>query len=217
MASERTTQTQTVQQAATNSDGEAPWADLEVAIPNDRDHASLVSLVECALIELTHEQVGAVVVTHQVCGDEPHAVRRRRRRRQAVPEAALRRPVGLAQDHRSSRDRSRRTRHPAHSVGSLTAGTHTRSSSQRAGHVHREAGSGTPDSITDTLNQHSGPVLAQCWLTTFQNSCPQPRPPPCSSTTLPLSAIAIRDRTDTAGCSCLSAPQAVQRATMSAA
>ncbi|MCF2208345.1 hypothetical protein KVP02_11880, partial [Halobacterium salinarum] len=64
MASERTTQTQTVQQAATNSDGEAPWADLEVAIPNDRDHASLVALVECALIELTHEHVGAVVVTH---------------------------------------------------------------------------------------------------------------------------------------------------------
>jgi len=68
MASERTTQTQTVQQAATNSDGEAPWADLEVAIPNDRDHASLVALVECALIELTHEHVGAVVVTHQVRG-----------------------------------------------------------------------------------------------------------------------------------------------------
>jgi len=49
MALERTTQTQTVQQAATNSDGKAPWADLEVTIPSDRDHASLVALVECAL------------------------------------------------------------------------------------------------------------------------------------------------------------------------
>jgi len=68
MASERTTQTQTVQQAATNSDGEAPWADLEVTIPTDRDHASLVALVECVLVELTHEHVGAVVVTHQVRG-----------------------------------------------------------------------------------------------------------------------------------------------------
>ena len=68
MASERTTQTQTVQQAATNSDGKAPWADLEVAIPNDRDHASLVALVECALVEVTHEQVGAVVVAQQVWG-----------------------------------------------------------------------------------------------------------------------------------------------------
>ena len=68
MASEHTTQTQTVQQVATNSDGEAPWTDLEVAIPSDRDHASLVALVECALVELTHEQVGAVVVTQQVWG-----------------------------------------------------------------------------------------------------------------------------------------------------
>jgi len=68
MASERTTQTQTVQQAATNSDGEAPWADLEVAIPSDRNHASLVALVECVLVELTHEQVGPVVVAQQVWG-----------------------------------------------------------------------------------------------------------------------------------------------------
>jgi len=66
MASERTTQTQTVQQAATNSDRKAPWADLQVAIPNDRDHASLVALVECALVELTHEAVGAVFVSRQV-------------------------------------------------------------------------------------------------------------------------------------------------------
>ncbi|RLM62602.1 hypothetical protein [Halorubrum sp. Atlit-26R] len=68
MASERTTQTQTVQQAATNSDGEAPWANLEVTIPSGRDHASLVALVECALVELTHEHVGAVVVAQQVWG-----------------------------------------------------------------------------------------------------------------------------------------------------
>jgi len=175
MASERTTQTQTVQQAATNSDGEAPWADLEVAIPSDRNHASLVALVECVLVELTHEQVGASSSPSR-CGDETYAVRRRRRRRRAVSEAALRQPAWLARDYRSSRDRSRRAHHQSHSVGSLTAGAHTRSSSQRAKHVHREASSGTPDSITDTLNQHSGPVLAQCWLTTFQNSCPQPPP-----------------------------------------
>jgi len=216
MALERTTQTQTVQQAATNSDGKAPWADLEVAIPSDRDHASLVALVECALVELTHEQVGAVVVAQQVWG------RNVRSTSPSTTSASSSRSgtstAGLAGTRPPfSRDRSRRAHHQSHSVGSLTAGAHTRSSSQRAKHVHREASSGTPDSITDTLNQHSGPVLAQCWLTTFQNSCPQPRPPPCSSTTLPLSAIAIRDRTDTAGCSCLSAPQAVQRATMSAA
>jgi len=68
MASERTIQTQTVQQAATNSDGKAPWADLDVVIPSNRDHASLVALVECALVELTHEHVGAVVVAQQVWG-----------------------------------------------------------------------------------------------------------------------------------------------------
>lgn len=68
MASERTTQIDTTDYATTTPDSEAPWSDLEVAIPNDRDHASLVALVECALIELTHEHVGAVVVTHQVRG-----------------------------------------------------------------------------------------------------------------------------------------------------
>ncbi len=31
--------------------------------PDERDQASLVALVECALVELTHEHVGAVVVT----------------------------------------------------------------------------------------------------------------------------------------------------------
>ena len=37
-----------------------------VTIPNDRDHASLVALVECALVELTHEAVVAVFVSRQV-------------------------------------------------------------------------------------------------------------------------------------------------------
>ena len=39
-----------------------------MAIPSDRDHASLVALVECALVELTHEHVGAVVAAQQVWG-----------------------------------------------------------------------------------------------------------------------------------------------------
>ncbi|ELZ31383.1 hypothetical protein C474_08777 [Halogeometricum pallidum JCM 14848] len=68
MASERTTQIDTTDYATTTPDSEAPWSDLEVAIPNDRDHASLVALVECALVELTHEAVGAVFVSHQVWG-----------------------------------------------------------------------------------------------------------------------------------------------------
>jgi hypothetical protein len=39
-----------------------------VTVPTDRDHASVVALVECALVELTHEHVGAVVVAHQMWG-----------------------------------------------------------------------------------------------------------------------------------------------------
>ncbi|ELY77178.1 hypothetical protein C486_17065 [Natrinema gari JCM 14663] len=52
--------------AASTLDGHAPWADLEVVVPTDRDHASVVALVECALVELTHEAVGAVFVSRQV-------------------------------------------------------------------------------------------------------------------------------------------------------
>lgn len=37
-----------------------------MTIPTDRDHASVVALVECALVELTHEAVGAVFVSRQV-------------------------------------------------------------------------------------------------------------------------------------------------------
>lgn len=37
-----------------------------MAVPTDRDHASVVALAECALVELTHETVGAVFVSRQV-------------------------------------------------------------------------------------------------------------------------------------------------------
>jgi len=217
MASERTTQTQTVQQAATNSDGEAPWTDLEVAIPNDRDHASLVSLVECALIELTHEHVGAVVVTHQVRG------RTARSTSPSTTSASSSRSgtstSGWAGTGPPFLERPFATNSSPSSPGRQP---HKRNSHEKqqpaSGHVHREAGSGTPDFIAYTLNQHSGSAPGTVLVNDVARiHALNPRPPPCSSTTLPLSAIAIRDRTDTAGCSCLSAPQAVQRATMSAA
>lgn len=63
MASERPTQIDTADHATTNPNGAAPWVDLQVTIPNGRDHASLV---ECALVELTHEQVEAVVARDDV-------------------------------------------------------------------------------------------------------------------------------------------------------
>ena len=66
MASERRSKTRAAHQAASTPDGQAPWADLEVMVPTDRDHASIVAPVECALVELTHEAVGAVFVARQV-------------------------------------------------------------------------------------------------------------------------------------------------------
>ena len=37
----------------------APWADLQLDVPNDRRDESIVAFVECVLVELTHEEVGA--------------------------------------------------------------------------------------------------------------------------------------------------------------
>nr|WP_233562807.1 hypothetical protein [Haloarcula sp. Atlit-120R] len=37
-----------------------------MTVPTDRDHASVLALVECALVELTHEAVGAVFISRQV-------------------------------------------------------------------------------------------------------------------------------------------------------
>jgi hypothetical protein len=66
MASEQRRKTRAAHHAGTTPDGQAPWGDLEVTVPTDRDHASVVALVECALVELTHEAVGAVFVANQV-------------------------------------------------------------------------------------------------------------------------------------------------------
>ncbi|WP_225336275.1 hypothetical protein [Halomicrobium urmianum] len=66
MASERLSQTRSTHRVTTTADDEAPWADLEVTVPTDRDHASVIALVECTLVELTHEAVGAVFVSRQV-------------------------------------------------------------------------------------------------------------------------------------------------------
>ncbi|WP_276274199.1 hypothetical protein [Haloarcula litorea] len=66
MASERRSKTRAAHQAASTPDDQAPWADLEMTVPTDRGHASVVALVECTLVELTHEAVGAVFVSRQV-------------------------------------------------------------------------------------------------------------------------------------------------------
>ena len=66
MASERHSKTRAAHQAASTPGDEPPWAHLEMTVPTDRDHASVVALVECALVELTHEAVGAVFISRQV-------------------------------------------------------------------------------------------------------------------------------------------------------
>jgi hypothetical protein len=47
---------------------DAPWADLELMVPNERSQLSIVSFVECVLVELTHEEVGAEYVSTNVWG-----------------------------------------------------------------------------------------------------------------------------------------------------
>ena len=66
MASDQRSKTRASDHAGTTPDDETPWADLEMVVPTDRDHASVVALVECALVELTHEAVGAVFISQQV-------------------------------------------------------------------------------------------------------------------------------------------------------
>lgn len=46
----------------------APWADLQLAVPNDRSSASIVAFVECVLVELTHEESRAEYVSANVGG-----------------------------------------------------------------------------------------------------------------------------------------------------
>ncbi|WP_254526102.1 hypothetical protein [Natrinema caseinilyticum] len=44
------------------------WADLEPTLPHDRSPTSIVSFVECALVELTHEEVGVEFISTSVAG-----------------------------------------------------------------------------------------------------------------------------------------------------
>lgn len=45
-----------------------PWADLRLDVPNDRGDESIVAFVECVLVELTHEDVGAEYRSSNVFG-----------------------------------------------------------------------------------------------------------------------------------------------------
>ncbi len=45
-----------------------PWCDLKSRVPNDRSRESLISFIECVLVELTHADVGAEYRSSNVWG-----------------------------------------------------------------------------------------------------------------------------------------------------
>ncbi|WP_128478952.1 hypothetical protein [Halorussus pelagicus] len=54
----------------TEQPSEEPWANLELTLPHNRSPARIVTLVECALVELTHEHVGAEYVSTSIAGEK---------------------------------------------------------------------------------------------------------------------------------------------------
>ncbi len=46
----------------------SPWSNLQLTVPNNRHHTSIVAFVECVLVELTHEDIGAEYVSSNVWG-----------------------------------------------------------------------------------------------------------------------------------------------------
>lgn len=47
---------------------DSPWSNLRLSVPNTRSGESIVAFVECVLVELTHEDVGAEYITSNVAG-----------------------------------------------------------------------------------------------------------------------------------------------------
>ncbi len=68
MNSDRTTETQKANRETNNPDSEIPVADFKLTIPHNRSPTAVVLLVECALVELTHEDVEAEFVSTNVTG-----------------------------------------------------------------------------------------------------------------------------------------------------
>ena len=70
MSSEHEQQRSRLHGEQTEQPSDEPWTDLELTIPHNRSPTAIVSLVECALVELTHEDVGAEVVSTSVAGEK---------------------------------------------------------------------------------------------------------------------------------------------------
>ena len=52
----------------TEQPSDEPWTDLELTLPHGRSPTGIVSFVECVLVELTHEDVGAEFVSTNLTG-----------------------------------------------------------------------------------------------------------------------------------------------------
>lgn len=59
----RSTETQTKTETR-----DSPWSDLRLSVPNTRSGESIVSFIECVLVELTHEDVGAEYISSNLWG-----------------------------------------------------------------------------------------------------------------------------------------------------
>lgn len=58
-----------IDRASTHHDASrSPWSDLRLSVPNTRNSEAIVSFVECTLVELTHEDVGAEYISSNVWG-----------------------------------------------------------------------------------------------------------------------------------------------------
>ena len=68
MSSEHERQQSRLRSEQIEQSSDAPWADLELTVPNERSQLSIVTFVECVLVELTHEEVGAEYVSTNVWG-----------------------------------------------------------------------------------------------------------------------------------------------------
>jgi len=68
MSSEHERQQSRLRGEQREQSSEAPWADLQLTVPNDRSQLSIVSFVECVLVELTREEAGAEYASANVWG-----------------------------------------------------------------------------------------------------------------------------------------------------
>ncbi len=69
MHSEQQQHTRSNERPLNNSNqSSSPWSNFQLTVPNNRHYISIVAFVECVLVELTHEDVGAEYVSSNVWG-----------------------------------------------------------------------------------------------------------------------------------------------------